>query len=682
MASPPRIVRYEEIPLILNENLTGRMLDSRDETRGGNRSKEQVEVNDQVGKSFNSLQGENRGDINEPVFNLPTPVPATNRKFGPPLPIHMPRVQSNILGPALIEPAREQTFREGNSAPKTNQPLLEIYAESPNSKSLTSESEFKSEPANFRKRPKGECSSGPAPKKNRTLVEIDENSERAINLPKAQVHSGTNAGPVKKESITADDQQVLSDQDLEIIFAKRSLLTSDKDDHNLNLYRLDTEVRHRYREKDFKFEEAESRKLRRQNQVNNPQHMDPLKCRHRLRVPTLTIVSCSHCGKQHKDPEDCAILRYHSGSNLFESDREILEHFPCTYCNSFKHTTRVCMKMHSLCKDCHVRGHGPFNKKGRMTNIEKGKVGKCYITPELFEEYRVKFKKLSKFGIHTHKASSEYHRWGFKVPESHLCNKADWSDSEDEEDLTVPHSNQISKGPLLNKGANENTLACKDPLLNDADLQAILLQLTENLWYRERRGIYTEEHMNIPIRERYRFEHFKFDLPSERKPSKQFGNDELHCRHRQMRVMLTRHSCTHCGKSHKCPEDCAIVRYQQGGDLFESDRPILEQYPCAYCHDQRHTTLMCNFMQAYCKTCKVRGHPPIRNGKILKKPGSGKCVITPEQLNDFIARFNRFSSKGIHSRKSQGNFVHKWGMIVPENHVCSEKDWSDTDDES
>ena len=106
MASPPRIVRYEEIPLILNENLTGRMLDSRDETRGGNRSKEQVEVNDQVGKSFNSLQGENRGDINEPVFNLPTPVPATNRKFGPPLPIHMPRVRSNILGPALMETAR------------------------------------------------------------------------------------------------------------------------------------------------------------------------------------------------------------------------------------------------------------------------------------------------------------------------------------------------------------------------------------------------------------------------------------------------------------------------------------------------------------------------------------------------------------------------------------------------
>ena len=253
MASPPRIMHYEEIPLILNENLTGRMLDSRDKTRGGNLSKVQVKANDQVGKSFNSLQDENRGDIKEPVFNLPTPVPATNRKSGLPLPIHMPRVQSNILGPAPMETAREQTFRERNSAPKTNQPLLEIYAETPNSKSLTSESEFKSEPANFRKRPKGECSSEPAPKKNRTLMEIDENSERAINLPKAQVHSGTNAGPVKKESITADDQQVLSDQDLEIIFAKRSLLTSDKDDHNLNLYRLDTEVRHRYREKDFKF---------------------------------------------------------------------------------------------------------------------------------------------------------------------------------------------------------------------------------------------------------------------------------------------------------------------------------------------------------------------------------------------------------------------------------------------
>ena len=84
-------------------------------------------------------------------------------------------------------------------------------------------------------------------------------------------------------------------------FCKASFI----DFRSQDLRRLDLDVRHCYRDKDFKFEAADKRKLRRQEQVNNPKYMEnPLKCRHRLRVPAFTVVSCSHCGKQHKDPQD------------------------------------------------------------------------------------------------------------------------------------------------------------------------------------------------------------------------------------------------------------------------------------------------------------------------------------------------------------------------------------------
>ena len=158
--------------------------------------------------------------------------------------------------------------------------------------------------------------------------------------------------------------------------------------------------------------------------------------------------------------------------------------------------------------------------------------------------------------------------------------------------------------------------------------------------------------------------------------------DERCCRHRSSNVVLTLNSCAHCGKSHDKAKECAIVRYQQGGDLFESDIPILKHYPCAYCCSAKHTTYMCDVMQAYCRTCKYRGHRPIdKKGRMVSKRGGGKCHITQEKLNDYKTRFNQLSSRGIHTKKNQGEEVHKWGLVVPENHICSEDHWSDTDED-
>ena len=163
---------------------------------------------------------------------------------------------------------------------------------------------------------------------------------------------------------------------------------------------------------------------------------------------------------------------------------------------------------------------------------------------------------------------------------------------------------------------------------------------------------------------------------------KQFGKI---CRHRSSNVILTLNSCAKCGLSHKNAQDCAFS-YQVEG-LFESDCQILKPPSCAYCKRRDHTTHMCDVMHAYCRTCKCRGHRPFdKKGKMLsKRLNQGRngenCQITPELLKEYKKRFNQLSSKGIHSKKNRGNEVHRWGLHVPEDHICSENHWSDTEDE-
>merc|ERR1712126_237746 len=103
--------------------------------------------------------------------------------------------------------------------------------------------------------------------------------------------------------------------------------------------------------------------------------------------------------------------------------------------------------------------------------LSKHKCGKCHITPELFEEYTSKFKKLWGYGLHTSKASSESHRWGFKVSEYHLCTKTEWSDSEGEGEAKASQGIKNAKGL-----DSEIKTPCKDTLLNNEDLQTIFTQ--------------------------------------------------------------------------------------------------------------------------------------------------------------------------------------------------------------
>ena len=130
------------------------------------------------------------------------------------------------------------------------------------------------------------------------------------------------------------------------------------------------------------------------------------------------------------DPLDCAVLRYHQGEKLFSSDRLILEEFPCGYCFSSSHITRLCTVMHSFCKDCRVRGHRPISQSGRM--LHGGKRGRCRITKETYDKYAERFAKFNHLGKHTSKATSTVHPWGFRVPDQHVCQANYWSSSGDE----------------------------------------------------------------------------------------------------------------------------------------------------------------------------------------------------------------------------------------------------------
>ena len=152
----------------------------------------------------------------------------------------------------------------------------------------------------------------------------------------------------------------------------------------------------------------------------------PENCRHRVtqlaKVP-LTLHHCNHCGKRHDDPPDCAIVRYHAGSDLYECDREVLEHFPCTYCGLCHHSIRLCDVMHAYCKRCKVRGRSP-NRQERACD-HKG------CNSEVREEFEARFARMASWGLR--KTATEG-LWGLRVSDEHRCSPTgeDWSDTDEE----------------------------------------------------------------------------------------------------------------------------------------------------------------------------------------------------------------------------------------------------------
>ena len=183
-------------------------------------------------------------------------------------------------------------------------------------------------------------------------------------------------------------------------------------------------VRARFLDALFKYDDLENRKDPRDNPTYK---LNPNMCNHRSMFPTLTLRSCLHCGLRHNKAMDCAIVRFQEGKELLQSDVAVLSHYPCGYCNSSRHTTRLCPIMHGLCKDCKVRGHLPINKKGGM--IKGIGKGKCHITPEDLDFYKEKFSEMAPLGIRTSKADS---LWSYTVPTDHVCDPQDFSDSEEE----------------------------------------------------------------------------------------------------------------------------------------------------------------------------------------------------------------------------------------------------------
>ena len=140
------------------------------------------------------------------------------------------------------------------------------------------------------------------------------------------------------------------------------------------------------------------------------------------------VTCCSHWGKR---PDECAIDRYHQGKDLFERDRQILERFPCLYCDLATHATHMCQVRHGYCSTCSIRGHRPIKKNGKM--IKRGKSAKCHITEEMSSHYEVLFARFAAMGIHTGKPPAKTEGWVRRVPNEHRCMLHYWSETEEED---------------------------------------------------------------------------------------------------------------------------------------------------------------------------------------------------------------------------------------------------------
>ena len=144
-----------------------------------------------------------------------------------------------------------------------------------------------------------------------------------------------------------EQDQPLTELDLKKLFEKRRVTNQ----HNCNEKFPETTYRERYRQPGFIQDAIRNR--------DPPHSGNPQKCCHRVVRPLLTRFGCTHCRKTHNEPSDCAIVRYHAGELLIQSDAKVLAMFPCivTPRTTQRKCASPCIRFASLAV---VRGHGPF----------------------------------------------------------------------------------------------------------------------------------------------------------------------------------------------------------------------------------------------------------------------------------------------------------------------------------
>ena len=211
--------------------------------------------------------------------------------------------------------------------------------------------------------------------------------------------------------------KVLTEFEIEdIVLSQRSVEWAPEPNHFSKYYTKNDPnrlpIRQRFPDEHFQYDDPKSRV----QEVDRSQN-----CRHTSAWPLLTVSACAHCGKRHDSAQDCAIVRFHNGSDLFESDKSVLERFPCGYCDSHRHTTSMCIIMHSYCPDCRVRGHRQYKSNGKMNKNRKN-IRRCLIGKEQADFMKKKFEQFSHLGRLTAKDSL---RWGFTILRDHECDGED-----------------------------------------------------------------------------------------------------------------------------------------------------------------------------------------------------------------------------------------------------------------
>ena len=238
-----------------------------------------------------------------------------------------------------------------------------------------------------------------------------------------------------KESTRNDRDKVLTEGELEnIVMNNKSLRWAINRESFATKFNVEDpnrpSVRERFTVTGFEFDPEKLRSPDRK-EICFPVDHEPQLCRHRAPRPNLSRRACTHCGVEHSNPQECAIFRFHQGADLLSSDKSVLAQFPCSYCESSLHTTRMCKTLHSFCKTCQVRGHRPFNVKGVMLKRKK-KTGACHIAD--FPEKVTLFTKerFDHFAGLRCKTGGNNSKWVYRI-DGHRCSSgAEFSDSEAE----------------------------------------------------------------------------------------------------------------------------------------------------------------------------------------------------------------------------------------------------------
>jgi len=144
--------------------------------------------------------------------------------------------------------------------------------------------------------------------------------------------------------------------------------------------------------------------------------------RHRVEVPDLVRKQCTACGRNgHNYPApSCHLVRYQLGRSFGAS---FLWQYPCMYCHSLFHVSRMCPLLHGLCASCGHRGHRKSDHLGEDRSARM----------------IARFRRFAWMGILTRKGiNSDTHRWGAKPSQAELEGPESDEEYTDENDFAFP----------------------------------------------------------------------------------------------------------------------------------------------------------------------------------------------------------------------------------------------------